>query len=52
MKRYTAPVVRFNNVSHKHEIIATSLQIWDEVEADPDEPILIRKRDQDWDAWD
>jgi len=50
MKKYVSPIIRFNQVSHSHEIIATSLLIWDE-EANPEDPILAPKRDKDWEDW-
>lgn len=51
MKKYIAPSVRINYVSHKHEIVTTSLQIWEDIDANPEEPILIKRRDQDWENW-
>lgn len=51
MKKFVYPIIRFNKVAHSHEVIATSLQIWDGTEADPDDPILSKKRDDDWENW-
>lgn len=49
MKKYIAPMVKINSVSHVHEVICSSPQVWPGSEADPDSPVLAPKRDKDWD---
>lgn len=51
MKKFISPVIRFSMVSHCHEVITSSLQIWDE-SANPEGPVLSSKRDKDWEEWD
>lgn len=50
-KYYISPIIRFNQLTHHHEIIVTSLQKWDDIEADQDEKVLAPNRDSDWDNW-
>lgn len=51
MKKYSSPTIKFNKLSRHHEIIVTSLQTWDDPEANPDEPVLVPRRDSDWENW-
>lgn len=51
MKKYISPIIKFNQLTRHHEIIVTSLQKWDDIEADPDAPVLAPRRDSDWENW-
>lgn len=48
MKQYIAPTLTIRKISDSRQIITSSPQIWDDVEADPEEPIQARQRDEDW----
>ncbi len=51
MKRYTKPSLRFNQVRPCNVITTSEPQVYDDPNADPNNPVLAPQRGKDWEDW-